>query len=417
MVSRLVAIIFIYICTAVAWFVLGGTVMMRSETQDGKLRGQVGKLWGTPHRQEAPQAWYETKRDIEQKNVEAGKTNVTIRTETRTHAVLLENSRVNVNLALEHRRKGLLWYSTYKVKFAGQYTITNSTAEARQVFVKFHFPAEGAVYDNFKLIVAGKEIADVVVNEGSVKQSVMVPAGETRAVEVAYDSQGLDEWWYAFGDEVSQVKDFTLTMNTDFAKIDFPQDSISPTGKTATGTGWKLEWKYTNLLTGVKIGMQMPKKLNPGPWVSQVTFFGPVSLLLFFFLMYMFTTLRGINVHPMNYFFLGAGFFSFHLLMAYLVDHVDIHAAFAIAAATSVFLVVTYMRLVVGARLALVETALSQLVYLVLFSYAFFFEGYTGLSITVLCIVTLFIVMQFTGRVDWSAIFRKPGATAPPVLR
>jgi inner membrane protein involved in colicin E2 resistance len=103
--------------------------------------------------------------------------------------------------------------------------------------------------------------------------------------------------------------------------------------------------------------------------------------------------------------------------MAYLVDHVDIHAAFAIAAATSVFLVVTYMRLVVGARLALVETALSQLVYLVLFSYAFFFEGYTGLSITVLCIVTLFIVMQFTGRVDWSVLFRKPGATAPPVLR
>ncbi len=417
MTSRLVAIIFIYLCTTAAWFILGGSVFVRSDTQDGKLRGAVGKLWGTVHRQEAPSAWYETRHETEQKNVEAGKTNVTIRVETRTHAVPLESSRISADLALEHRRKGLLWYSTYKVKFSAQYVITNSTAEAREVFVKFRFPAEGAVYDNFRLSVAGSEIGDVIVADSTIRQSVSVPAGESRQVTVAYDSQGLDQWWYAFGEEVSQVKDFALTMSTDFDGIDFPQDSISPTSKTKSADGWKLEWKYANLLTGVKIGMEMPKRLNPGPWVGEVTLFGPVSLFLFFFLMFMFTTLRGIAVHPMNYFFIGCAFFSFHLLMAYLVDHLDIHAAFMIAAATSVFLVVSYMRLVVGARLALVETALSQLVYLVLFSYAFFFEGYTGLTITVLCTATLFVVMQFTGRTDWSAIFRKPAATMPPVIR
>ena len=32
----------------------------------------------------------------------------------------------------------------------------------------------------------------------------------------------------------------------------------------------------------------------------------------------------------MNYFFLSAAFFAFHLLLAYLVDHVDVHAAFAL---------------------------------------------------------------------------------------
>ena len=36
----------------------------------------------------------------------------------------------------------------------------------------------------------------------------------------------------------------------------------------------------------------------------------------------------------MNYLFVAAAFFAFHLLLAYLVDHVYIHAAFAIAAAT-----------------------------------------------------------------------------------
>ena len=53
--------------------------------------------------------------------------------------------------------------------------------------------------------------------------------------------------------------------------------------------------------------------------------------------------------------------------------------------------------------------SLSQLVYQVLFSYTFFFEGYTGLAITILCVVTLFATMQFTGRLDWERIFRQDG--------
>ena len=60
-----------------------------------------------------------------------------------------------------------------------------------------------------------------------------------------------------------------------------------------------------------------------------------------------------------------------------------------------------------GRRFAFIEIALSQLVYLVFFSYTFFFEGYTGLAITILCICTLFVIMQFTGNVDWEKIFAK----------
>ena len=67
------------------------------------------------------------------------------------------------------------------------------------------------------------------------------------------------------------------------------------------------------------------------------------------------------------------------------------------------------MRLVVGARFALLETGLSQLIYLVLFSYTFFLEGYTGLAVTIGCIVTLFVAMQFTGRIDWEKQFAAAG--------
>jgi hypothetical protein len=44
----------------------------------------------------------------------------------------------------------------------------------------------------------------------------------------------------------------------------------------------------------------------------------------------------------------------------------------------------------------------------VFFSYAFFFEGFTGLAVTVGSIVTLFILMQATARLDWSQVFGNP---------
>jgi hypothetical protein len=40
-----------------------------------------------------------------------------------------------------------------------------------------------------------------------------------------------------------------------------------------------------------------------------------------------------------------------------------------------------------------------------LFSYAFFFEGFTGLAITIGAILTLFITMQMTARVRWADKF------------
>jgi inner membrane protein involved in colicin E2 resistance len=149
----------------------------------------------------------------------------------------------------------------------------------------------------------------------------------------------------------------------------------------------------------------MPQKLQPGPLTGRMSFFAPVSLLFFFFVIFILTTLRGLDLHPMNYFFLACAFFSFHLLMAYLADVVPIHMAFVICSCVSIFLLVSYLRVVAGMRSTAFEAGAAQLLYLVLFSYAFFFEGFTGLAITIGAILTLFIAMQTTARVQWSQKF------------
>lgn len=398
--KRILAISFIYVCTSLGWIILSGTMMLRIEAQDDKLRNTVGQLWGTKQIQQAPLVYYNPAR--------AGRT----KAQETMECLALDASNIEVDLKLDHRKKGLLWYSTYRVEFSGKYQIKNNSDEPREIFLDFRLPAKEAVYDNFHFVVAGREIQDIELKSGNITRAIQLSPGQSENVEISYESQGLDEWSYDFGLNVNPVRNFSLVLNTDFEEIDFPAQSISPTHKERTSDGWKLTWQYANLLTAVRIGMITPRKLNPGPWVSRVTAAAPVSLFLFFFLLFVFTTVKKIKIHPMNYFFIGAAFFSFHLLLAYLVDHISIHLAFWICSLVSIFLVVSYMRLVVGRRLAFIEITLSQFVYLVFFSYTFFFEGYTGLAITILCICTLFVVMQFTGKVNWDKVFVKSDESA-----
>ena len=417
MIRRLAALILIYLATVAAWMILGSTVVFRTHQQDQKLKDAVGQLWGTVQVQQAPAVFYETKRENETKRVDAGKTTSEIQTEIVPNYVPLKGSTIDTSLSLQHRQKGLLWYSTYTVRFSALYTVSNPTAEPKDLYFAFTFPSEGAVYDDFHFAVGGKDVENIQVASGTIRQPLRLAPGMTTNVVISYRSQGLDEWGYDFGANVCQVRDFQLSLKTDFARIDFPQNSISPSFSTRTKSGWNLKWEYANLLTGVKIGLALPRKLNPGPWVSDVTFSAPISLFLFFFVLFITSILQSIRLHPMHYFFIGAAYFSFHLLLAYLVDHVSIHLAFLICSAMSIFLVVSYMRLVAGRRFAYAQVALFQFVYLVLFSYTFFFEGFTGLAITLLCVLTLFVVMQRTARVDWDSLFRdRPSPSTPPPL-
>jgi len=405
MTKRIIAIAFIFICASVAWGILGGTIFSRTYDSGSQSSNRVASTWGTEQNQAPPTASFTTKVNKEQKTVENGKQIVkTVQEETVT-ALPLESSSIDVDLNLAHRQKGLLWYSTYTVAFSGVYGFHNTSDKEQNIDFKLDFPTTQAIYDNLVFTVDGQPVP-LSNQKNSATCSAKVGPNKTARLAAGYRSQGLNQWSYNFGSgEVAQVRDFALRMKTNFKDIDFPDNTLSPTDKTETSEGWDLNWSYKNLLSGYQIAMVMPEKLQPGPLAGKISFFAPVSLFFFFFLMLIITTMRGIDLHPMNYFFLAAAFFSFHLLLAYLVDHVSIHAGFAIASAVSIFLVVSYLRLVVGIRFATREAALAQFIYLVAFSYAFFLKGFTGLAITIGSVLTLFVVMQVTGRIRWSEKF------------
>jgi len=405
MTKRIIAITFIFICTSIAWVILGGTIFSRTYDSGTSSSNRVASTWGTEQNQAPPSASFSTLVPRKEETVENGKKVVKTVQDLVITTLPLESSNIDVNLDLDHRQKGLLWYSTYKVAFSGVYTFVNTSDKEQVVDFKLQFPTAQAIYDNLTFVVDGVPLQ--LANESNAAaSSAKIGAGKSAQLSVGYRSQGLNEWRYSFGDaQIAQVRGFSLHMTTNFKDIDFPDNTLSPTEKKETANGYDLTWNYKSLLSGYQIAMVMPEKLQPGPLAGRISFFAPVSLFFFFFLMLIITTMRGIDLHPMNYFFLAAAFFSFHLLLAYLVDHISIHSSFAIAAAVSVFLVVTYLRLVVGIRFASREAALTQFIYLVMFSYAFFLKGFTGLAITIGSVLTLFVVMQVTGRIKWTERF------------
>ena len=415
-VRRLLAIAVILIGTSAGWTILGSSLIARTGRFDGRLEPEVQLLWGGPHRQVAPNAWIDrpgtATETVETKDPDGRivRREITKPVVQRV-PVALDQTRAEAVLDLEHRRKGLLWYPTYTVAFKAAYRFTNPDGEARTVRVRFPLPAEHALFDDFVFALNGRPMDPASDVSKEMSADVRVDPGAPVTVDVQYRSRGMRTWTYAFvEDGAAQVRDFRLQMRTNFAAVDFPPGTVSPTTHVPGTAGAELAWSFVNLISGQSIGMEMPERLNPGPFAARVTFFAPVSLLFFLTVMVIVGATHGPSLHPMHYWFIATAFFAFHLLLAYLVDHVNVHAAFATAAAVSLTLVLSYVRVVTRAPGALATVGIAQGVFLVLFSYAFFFEGFTGLTITIGAVITLFVLMQMTAHVSWDEVFGGAGA-------
>lgn len=384
MSKTLWSVALIFLGASFAWFILGQTLEARTDSSNGTQLDRLKAQWGGEQQQFAPSAW-ET---------------------TRGTSIPIRKSDIAVDLQLEQRRDGLLWYNLYAVHYRASYVVRNTTASPHLEF-NLPLPDAGGNYADLIYTLDGKRVdSATAVNHGL--EFELTP-GSQATIAVSYAARGMGTWTYRFKkDGVQSVNDFRMSMNTNFAAIDFPPDTLLPTSEHPTGSGYNLEWKYATLITGNGIGMTAPTPLQPGPLAQRITFWAPVALLFYLFVMLLITTIRRVELHPMNYFFVAAAFFAFHLLFAYLIDRIPLEVAFTICSIVSIFLTVTYLRLVVGWRFAAVESGFAQLIYLVLFSFALFNEGWAGLTITIGAIVTLFVAMQLTGRIRWSERFAPP---------
>ncbi len=418
LVLRMAAMAFIFLLAAISWVALGGVMSSRTGEQSSELVGRVHDLWGVQQVQQAPELVFSWVQLSEQESpLLDGHGRAVLDTEGRPVmkrdmvrqelAQRPDSTTIEAGLELDQRRKGLMWFSLYDVDFDGRWTYTHRESRSGTISFLFRLPVDSGSYDGFALLVDGEDLSETVVpSNGVLRVELPVDPGQELAFRVRYRSRGVDEWSYRPTQGAGQLDDFSLTLRTDFREIDFPSYTMSPSTRQQEGEGWVLSWAFDRLVTGDGMGMVMPQKVQPGPLAAEMAFSAPISLLFFMAWIFVLGLLKGVEVHPINHFFLAAAFFSFHLLFGYTADRLPVEQAFALASVVSVLLVVSYLRLVVGPRFALVEAGLAQLLYLVGFSLAHFWEGFTGLTVTVLGILTLFALMQLTGRIRWAEVLK-----------
>jgi len=411
-VLRIIGIIFVFALATGAWLGLSGITHSRTADSSDTLQGEVHTLWGRAQVQPAPKLIFEWKTTEERlETVEEDGKEHTVRKQvevTHRDGRSLGSTQVKASLSEDLRRKGLVWYPLYDIDFSGQWTYTHDRDESGWLAIQFEFPDRQGFYDDFSLVVDGVDRArELTPENGIVAIRLPVTPGQEVSLAVAYRSRGMDSWRYSPAEGVGSLENFSLDLETDFADIDFPSRTLSPTEKTQAGAGWALSWTFDRVVTGHGMGMVVPHPVQPGELATQMSLTAPVSLLFFFVVIYVLSILRGIDIHPLNYLLIAGAFFAFHLLFAYSADRLPVAQAFGLASVVSVVLVVSYLRLVVSTRFALVEAGLAQLVYLVCFSLAHFWQGFTGLTVTVLSILTLFLVMQLTGRIQWSEVLQR----------
>lgn len=264
MARSLFPIGFIFVCTAFAWMLLGSTLVQRTNDSDTAQTQDLASQWGGPQVQAAPRVtgWEGTPLG------------------GRVATIPIRSSRIAVDLALEQRRKGLLWYNLYDVHFSAHYGVRNTT-RTRHLMLHFSLPSTSATYANFLVTVAGHPIDQAASNEYWAAFD-LAPGAQTQ-LDVTYQSRGVGSWTYRFGNGVNAVNDFDLSMTTNFEAIDFPSQTLLPVAERRTGNGWQLDWRYATLLTGNGIGMAFPSPLQPGPLAQRLTFWAPVALLFYFF--------------------------------------------------------------------------------------------------------------------------------------
>ena len=389
-VKRIFAVTVIFCLACAGWAALGMTTSMRSGAFAGRLGKKVEALWGAPLLQQAPSFSVETSNP------------------NRTRWLMPVEQNVKVTLKKDYRKKGLLWYPTYTSTFEGVYFIENPEKTMQKVQAHFDFPEKNATYSDFDVSLKGEKLNHSINTSEGVTETIELQPGEKVKFRIAYHTRGIYTWRYRLDPKAGRAQNFDLQATTDFMEVDYPEGCLSPTENKKIKNGMLLSWKSSDLISREDIGIIIPGKLNPGPLTSRITFFAPCCLVFFFVLVETIGILYKIKIHPMHYLFVTAGFFSFHLLLAYMAGLIDINLAFLIAAIVSIGLVTGYLSAALRGSFPWKIAVAGHFFFLVLFSYSFFFQGITGLTVAIGSVITLAVLMRVTAHVDWEEVFKKP---------
>jgi hypothetical protein len=425
--AHLAIVLAIFVVFCIAWLALGLRMELRSKEVLDKNKVQINSNWGGNVVQSTPQVYYlpgvETGTVVAPTTVPQTPEVVTSEGEERPPVpatpeservyLSLSQEKVSAGITMDYRKRGLLWFNTYVIDFDAIYSFENDTDKAHQVYFNFTLPQGAETFEALLFKVDGVTQPITDISKG-LQFSKMMEVGESHNIEISYRGRGVDSWVYGLGGLTTQHKDFTLTLNTGFKEVDVLATSVSPNVLETTDKGATLTWKAENLISKDDVGISVPEKTNPFEIAKNLCYFAPLSFLLFLATFLIMIYVRRISLHPMHIVFVGAAYFVFNLLLAYLVKYMNVYLAFGISFVVSALLILIYLGRVTEKWLyTLRDTGLGLLLFLGVFPLAFF-TVHRGLILTIGIVIALAALMMLTAKVKWGEGQTEKSAPLPP---
>lgn len=372
---------FVFLPLFLAWMMFGLRLEDRTYKASYQQLASVKQIWGGNLAQPMPSVRYKRSgSDV-----------------SRLSRGEIEQAKLVVDLRMDYRKKGLVYYTGYNVDFLGQYQVRNP--ENEKIYLSFIFPyptraGEGLLRD-VKLLINGEEDRDDTEYQPNLAlwTGVLEPE-QILEFSLRYQGRGLDQFIHGF-EAGHQINNFSATLRVHGAKeLDYPVATMPPTEPPEdTEDGKILTWKLDRTQTQLNLGVILPDRLNVEQQLGVMSFRAP-----FFFLLFLVSVALIIHLakHPPRFMplaILSFTYFLFYPLFAYLLMYINLVLALALSFTAIGLMIFNYARLLYGVPIAL-AIALAYTLYGGVTTIAALLPSYTGLILTIEGVVIMGMVMQ-----------------------
>jgi hypothetical protein len=384
--------------------VVSGALVHRIEDRrgfaDGELHRDVMERWGAPIQQPMPSVRY-------------------VPTGTVFNALEplpLTRQAVTVDAAMNYRKRGLVYFSGFDFRFAGEFDTENPFD--RDVDVAFVFPIsleKNRVLLSELAFTVNGAAAPVELGEAGDKLlwTGRLRPKEKLAFRVAFKGRGLDAFTYSM-DPGAAVRNVTLDVtirggdNFDYADGVVPATTVSRTQDAV-----KLAWRFDSLESGIPVGVVLPSERSFDAIIATFVARSWAGFLLFFGGLVALSLHHGRPPRIFESYLFAAAYALFFVLVAYLAAYVHFYVAWALALAITGGLLCGYAALLLprGAWKPVAGLAIGCLAVPTL---AVILQGYTGLLYTLEALALVAALMVASARPEGLHVLAMLGLVPEP---
>ena len=380
--------------------VLAVRITDRRGFADGELHRDVMERWGAPIQQPMPSVRY-------------------VPTGTVFNALeplQLTRQQVVVDATMSYRKRGLVYFSGFDMRFAGEFDTENPFD--RDVDVAFVFPISlqknKVLLSELAFAVNGAAAPVTLGAEGDrLLWTGRLRPKEKLAFRVDFKGRGLDAFTYAM-DPAAPVRNLSLTVNIrggdnfDYADGVVPASSVEKQGELV-----RLGWRFDSLESGIPIGVVLPSEKSFDAIIATFVRRSWAGFLLFFAGLIALALHHGRPPRIFESYLFASGYALFFVLVAYLAAYLNFYAAWVLALAISGGLLCGYAVLLLP-RGAWKPVAGLVVGCLAIPTLAVILQGYTGLIYTLEALALVAATMVATARPEGLRVLASLGLVAAP---